>query len=119
MVQPCLLASAKASILILLYRIFITRAFRITAIILLFIVAAWWTAITLASALICSPIETAWNPNVQGKCGNQYILDIIAPIPWILTDFIILLAPLPNVWKLQLPYRQKVGLIGLLLIGCL
>ncbi|KAL8786446.1 MAG: hypothetical protein Q9213_002762 [Squamulea squamosa] len=115
MLQPCLLASAKISILILLHRIFITPAFRIAAIVLMFIITAWFIALTLASALICSPIETAWNPNVQGKCGNQYIMDIIAPIPWILTDFIILLAPLPIVLKLQMPRRQKAGLVGLLL----
>ena len=64
------------------------------------IVGAWWISITLAAAFICSPIKSAWDPDVQGKCGNQYVLDIIAPIPWILTDFAILLAPLPIVWKL-------------------
>lgn len=83
------------------------------------IIGAWWIAISLGAALICSPVKSAWDPDTPGSCGNQYVLDIIAPIPWILTDFVILFAPLPAVVKLQMPSRQKVALIGLLFIGCL
>ena len=47
---------------------------------------------------------------------DQWVLDIITPLPWILKDFAILIAPLPSVWKLQMPIRQKMALIRLLLI---
>ncbi len=117
--QPCVLASAKMSILILLYCIFVTRAFRVTAIILMLIVGAWWISTTLAAAFICSPMKSTWDTDVQGTCGDQWVLDIITPLPWILKDFAILIAPLPSVWKLQMPIRQKMALIRLLLIGFL
>ena len=115
--QPCLLASSKLSILILLYRIFITKAFRTTALALMAIVASWWISITFAVVFICSPVKSQWNPDVPGHCGNQYLLNVIDPIPWILTDFAILFAPMPMVWKLHMPTRQKVALGGLFLIG--
>ncbi|KAL9612401.1 MAG: hypothetical protein Q9167_002995 [Letrouitia subvulpina] len=76
------------------------------------IIGAWWIAVSLGAALICSPVKSAWDPDTPGSCGNQYVFDIIAPIPWILTDFVILFAPLPAVIKLQMPSRQKVALIG-------
>ncbi|MCJ1404089.1 hypothetical protein MMC11_007314 [Xylographa trunciseda] len=117
LMQPCLLASTKVSVLILLRRVFITRAFRRTAEILMAIVIGWYIAISLATVFICSPINSLWNPEVPGHCGNQYLLNIVDPIPWILTDFAILIAPLPMVRKLQIPTRQKVALAGLFLVG--
>ena len=116
LLQICVLASSKTSILILLYRIFITKAFRRTVLVLMAIVATWWIATSFAVAFICSPVRSQWNSNVPGHCRNQYLLDIIDPIPWILTDFAILFAPMPMVWKLQMPIRQKVAVTSLFLV---
>lgn len=115
--QTCLLASAKMSVLILLYRVFITPAFRKTVIVLMTIVTSWWISITFAVAFICSPVKSQWNPSVPGHCGDQYILNIVDPIPWILTDFAILFAPMPMVWKLHMPATQKVALACIFLVG--
>jgi hypothetical protein len=81
------------------------------------IVIAWYIAISLAGALICQPVKSSWDPKVVGHCGNRYVLNIIAPLPWILTDFAILLTPLPMVWKLHINTRHKVALAGLFLVG--
>lgn len=115
--QPFVLASAKISLLILLYRIFIIKTFRITVLVLMAVVGVWYVAITLAGALICLPVKSRWHPDIPGHCGNQYILNIIDPIPWILTDFAILFAPIPMVWRLQMPTRRKAAIAGLFLVG--
>ena len=117
LLQPCCLASAKLSILLLLHRVFITKVFRTTSRVLMVIVASWWISITFAVAFVCTPVSSRWDPNVPGHCGNQYLLNIIDPIPWILTDFAILLAPLPIVWKLQMRIQQKIALGCILLVG--
>ena len=119
LLQPALLAASKLSILILLHRIFITRGFRLTAWILMGIVAAWYISITLGAALICLPIKSLWDPTVPGHCGNQYLFDRIVPVPWIVTDFAILVAPLPVIRSLNMSMRTKVIVVGLFLIGCL
>lgn len=119
LMQPCVLTSAKLSILILLRRIFITQTFQRVANVLIAIVLGWWLAITFAVTFICTPVKSHWDPNVPGNCGNVYLLDIIDPIPWILTDFAILFAPLPMIWRLQMATRQKVAVGALFLIGVL
>ena len=83
------------------------------------IVLGWYIAISFAGAFICIPVSSSWNPALPGHCGNRYLLNIIDPIPWILTDFAILICPLPMVRKLQIPTRQKIALAGLFLIGSL
>ena len=59
----------------------------------------------------------ALEPRRSGHCGNQRVLDIIDPILWILTDFAILFAPLPMVYKLHIPIRQRLALGVLFLVG--
>ena len=77
----------------------------------------WWIASVLAYAFICSPVSSNWDPTVPAQCGNQRLLAYIDPLPWIVTDFAILVAPLPVLARLHAPRRQKVGIIGLFLIG--
>ncbi len=117
--QPTLLASAKISVLIFLRRIFVTRAFRWTANLLMVIVVCWCLSDALGGALICQPVKSSWDPNLPNDCGNRYVFNIIGPLPWILTDFAILICPLPMIWKLHAPTRHKLALAGLFLIGAL
>ena len=58
-----------------------------------------------------------WDSEVHGHCGNLALLTVIMPIPWVLTDFAILIAPIPAVRKLQLPRTEKIGLCELFLTG--
>lgn len=71
----------------------------------------------LGGSLICQPVKSYWDPNTPGHCGNSYIFDLILPLPWIVTDFAILVAPLPVIRKLHTPTRQKVMLSALFLVG--
>lgn len=115
--QPSALAVTKLSVLILYRRVFITQAFRISTWILGVVVLLWWIGTFFADVFICIPVERNWNPSIAGHCGNKQLVGIITPIPWIVTDLIILLMPLPMVWRLHLPGVQRVGLGGLFLLG--
>ena len=103
--------------LVLLHHIFITRQFRVTAQILGAIVMAWWLASILGYLCMCTPIGANWDPSVHGRCGNQYIFTLAIPLPWVLTDFAILMAPIPVVRGLQLPRGEKIGICALFLTG--
>ena len=115
--QPTALAFAKLSVVILLHQIFIPRAFRLTCWGLGSIVLAWWIAVIFAQSFICLPVSSIWDPSTPGHCGNQKILQVVDPLPWVVTDFAILIAPLPVLRKLQTSRRQKAGLMALFLIG--
>lgn len=54
---------------------------------------------------------------MQGTCGNQALLDIISPIPWVLTDFAILISPIPVIRQLQLSKEKKIRVSAMFLLG--
>lgn len=51
------------------------------------------------------------------RCENEKMLNLIDPIPWILTDFAILIAPIPMIGSLQLSWHKKIGIIAVFLTG--
>ena len=116
-VQPSSLALAKLSLLYLLNKIFQVTRFRIAIWVLMAIVVAWWLSGVLAGLFICWPINSQWNPNVKGHCGNQEILLVATPIPWVVTDFAILVAPMFVISTLHLPLQKKLAVMGMFGIG--
>jgi len=112
----------KVSILLLYIRLFPIPKF----------VKACWITIAVMGAFLfwsifgfmfmCTPVHYFWNRSIEGHCFNpKWVYFTNAPFN-ILTDFVLFGLPLPLVWKLQLPRRQKTGLIivfGIALVGCL
>ncbi|KAL9599291.1 MAG: hypothetical protein Q9219_003918 [cf. Caloplaca sp. 3 TL-2023] len=115
--QPSALAAAKISVLYILHHIFATRAFRMAARILGVIVIIWWIINTLAFALTCNPIGTINGTSIPRHCGIFAPILLFSGIPWILTDFAIVIAPLFVIKNLQLNTRDKLGLCALFLSG--
>lgn len=73
---------------------------------------------------ICTPIAAFWEPEYKGTelNANSYCLDqaqlFMCDISIaILTDLIILVLPIPLVWEMRAPRRQKVKMIILLGAG--
>lgn len=116
-VHSTALLLGKASALVLLYRIFVTRKFRVAVRILSTVLLLWWLASLIGLLAVCVPIETYWNPFVGGHCGNWYIFNLVIPIPWIVTDFAILILPIPVIWTLQLPRSEKISIGAVFLTG--
>lgn len=103
--------------LVFLYHIFVTRRFRIAVWVLAGIVVVWWAARFFGGAFICYPAAHIWIPNLKATCGNQKLMDVITPIPWVLTDFAILLAPIPVIKHLRLSKERKIRLYAAFLMG--
>ncbi|KAI4276075.1 MAG: hypothetical protein LQ337_002743 [Flavoplaca oasis] len=78
-----------------------------------------WVASLIGYLAMCVPINKNWNPTVEGRCGNQYIFTLVVRIPWVVTDFAILFAPIPVIRGLQLPRTEKIGICALFLTGAL
>jgi hypothetical protein len=114
------LALCKISLLILLHRIFeIVPTFKKTCWVLGGIVIAWWCAAFFGGAFVCYPASHIWEPNSKGTCANAELLNLITPIPWVLTDFAILIAPIPVIRKLQLDRGRTMRVYAAFLIGAL
>ncbi len=116
--QITALTLCKISVLILLHRIFSAIAwFKRFCWAMGIFITLYMLAALFAAAFICFPASQLWNPEVQGTCGNQVLLDRIIPVPWVLTDFGILIAPLFVIRKLQLSRSGMVRVYAAFLIG--
>ena len=99
----------KLSVLMLYYRVFRVKSFKLAASVVGAIVMAWGVCVTFLFIFTCIPIQKLWNPTVPGQCINQMGTWIANAASTILTDLLILLLPAPNIWKLQLKRPVKIG----------
>ncbi|TLD20533.1 hypothetical protein PspLS_08803 [Pyricularia sp. CBS 133598] len=121
------LCFVKYSTLCLYWRVFGTsKRNRIPIWILAGLVTAWGIAIILASIFQCVPTQSWWqrfdpvNPMSPTEfiCGVDSTQFFIGnSIPTIITDVMIIVLPIPYIWSLQMRVAQKIGVLGIFLLG--
>ncbi|KAF2496759.1 hypothetical protein BU16DRAFT_341033 [Lophium mytilinum] len=99
----------KVSLLLLYHRLTPDKTFRLAIYVLLFIILAFTLSHTIIVAAGCSPLDSS-------KSGCLNTLSFAAGVINIICYGFVMILPLPLVWSLQLPRRQKIGL-GLLFAG--
>jgi len=99
----------KICILLMYYRIFHFPYFKTWAYAIGTFVILWVICITFLFIFICVPVQKIWNPEIPGRCINQVGTWIANAVSTIATDLVILLLPLPQVWKLQLRTSEKIA----------
>jgi hypothetical protein len=108
----------KASILTFFHRTFgPNRIFRIAVWCVAALVVGLWLASTLAAIFQCTPISFFWNKNQPGTCFNANAFVLVTSIINVVTDFIIVVMPMPIIWKLDMPRARKIGVCGIFLLG--
>ncbi|KAF7179312.1 hypothetical protein CNMCM7691_008245 [Aspergillus felis] len=100
----------KLSILLMYYRIFRFPYFKRWAYIIGTFVLLWVICITFLFIFICVPVQKLWYPSLPGRCINQVATWVANAASTILTDLVILVLPMPQVWKLQLRLSEKLAL---------
>ena len=79
-----------------------------------------WLIFAIFSAIFeCTPIDKAWKPTIEGHCINFYAWWMAHAILSVLIDLVILLIPMPILWKLTLPPLRKFFLLGVFVCGYL
>ena len=57
----------------------------------------------------CTPREKIWNPLMTtGYCIDTSAAYLSTAIFNVITDFAILILPMPSLWKLQMPLKRKI-----------
>lgn len=56
----------------------------------------------------CTPVQKFYEPNLPGKCVSLIPPDIAWGAMSMMSDFAIAILPVPIVWNLQLPRREKI-----------
>ncbi|RYP59389.1 hypothetical protein DL771_010904 [Monosporascus sp. 5C6A] len=111
----------KLSILFLYLRLFTSASStlrRVSHVVVTIVVFASLWAI-FSSALFCLPVASFWDKSIKGKCLPLKPRWYAGAALNILTDFMILILPLPSIKNLQLPRRQKLALSLIFAVGFL
>jgi hypothetical protein len=108
----------KVTLLLLIARVFSIRKLVSRAIyaFIFFLILAY-SPIQILKIRVCTPIRRYWDPNVPGVCLNQEVLFICDISLAILTDLLILLIPIPLVWRMNSTWRKKLKIMLLLGAG--
>lgn len=110
----------RMSICFLYLRIFTNRAIRACCWALIAFLMACWAAYGITSIFQCYPVGHFWNRFTStGSCfDSDNFYRSVSP-PFILADLLIILLPLPVVWRLKSSNTRKLGLTLLFGIGVL
>ena len=111
----------KASILLLFNRILVQQSprFRICLVICAGFIFAWTFGSFFSALFRCSPVNYFWDTAIEGSCTNARAGRIATDALNIITDVVMLVLPLPMVWKLVLPLRQKLAIAAIFGLGIL
>lgn len=113
---------AKFSALTLFTRLFRPHPFLMVTYTLMgcLVIIGLWT--TLSGFFFCKPVHAFWDPSAEvrnAKCLPDAPVWFTNAALQTITDLVILVLPLPLLWKLQLPKRQKWAIIVVFSLGIL
>lgn len=108
----------RMSVILFYYRIFgKNRPFKISLWITAGILVAWWIAIDILAIFQCNPVARQWDHSIPGHCYSLYGTFLGVTVPNVFIDVLLLVLPLPMLWKLQISLRKKFALIANFMLG--
>lgn len=105
------MALIKVSILALCCKVFTVRWFRTAAVVAMGLISFWAVGTLAVLLAVCRPLAYSWDRTVAGSCGPELTLLMVSGIYNIATDFIVLVLPMPYLWKLDMTLWKRVTLI--------
>ncbi|KAG8410067.1 hypothetical protein J3459_007766 [Metarhizium acridum] len=100
----------KLGLLCMYYRIFRFPLFKGQVAGVGAFVVLWAVCVSFLFTFICVPVEKLWRPAIEGRCVSELGVWLANASSTIFSDVVILLLPIPQVWRLQLKTLEKVGL---------
>lgn len=107
----------KLAMLCMFLRIFVSPVQRGITYILMFVLCATAVADIIANYLQCIPLSHLWDPTGDGYCFNQNAYWRWGTFPNIVTDVFMIFLPIPTVLKIQLSWKDKIGVLLTFLVG--
>lgn len=83
------------------------------------LVFLYWVSAVLFITLLCRPIAYNWNRGIPGSCGDVRKIQYASAGFNMVIDLLVVLLPLPVVWRLQMSSRKKMGVSASFAIGVL
>ncbi|KAF2464529.1 uncharacterized protein BDR25DRAFT_155204, partial [Lindgomyces ingoldianus] len=110
----------KLSILCLYMKIFTRRRYRTAAYATGLIILLTGLTMIIADFTMCRPFAYFWDKTIPGgKCVNLMAAYRYIGIPNLITDVLLLVLPLPAIYKLHVGLGVKIGLFATFISGSL
>ncbi|KAF4472469.1 integral membrane pth11 [Fusarium albosuccineum] len=109
---------AKMAILAFYWRMFRVTSIKLPIQILTVCSIIWIIIRTFLVTLRCIPLQSFWDPSVKGKCtlkDSTFFFGTI--LVHVIIDIVILILPVLQIRKLQLPLMQRLGIIAMFMFG--
>ncbi|KAL4965977.1 uncharacterized protein BDV14DRAFT_199428 [Aspergillus stella-maris] len=113
-------ALTKISMLLLYLRLFPGERFRLASKVVLAFTIAWGLGCLFATIFLCRPVSYfwhMWDGEHEGSCGDHEALLWGGAVINIVLDVVIIVLPLPTVFKLQMKAEKKVWVFVVFLVG--
>lgn len=108
----------KVSILLVYKDIFAIKGFRLVVDVVMVKVIMLAVGNIIQCLAICRRFAFQWDKTIKGGvCGNQTLGILLVAFINLLTDLIIVIMPMPLVWKLKMPKQKRLVLIGIFGLG--
>lgn len=92
---------------------------RVHYICIITLISCWLVAQIIVTSLPCIPVAAFWDTTIEGYCPDSTPSRWMSSIGNIVTDFIILLLPVPVIWRLRIARGQKLALGAVFGLGFL
>ncbi|KNG49534.1 integral membrane protein [Stemphylium lycopersici] len=111
------ITAIKLSVLAFYWRLFEVKA-RLTIYVVTGASIAWCTAIMLCVIFNCIPVQAAWDITIKDPtCIPTKSIYLGGSVPNVILDLVIVMMPLPHVWRLHAPLAQRIVLAGMFALG--
>lgn len=111
------IAASKFAILQIYLKIFKYGYIRWTCYAVTFVVAGHAIAVIFISIFQCKNISSIWLDLSHTNCIDSQTFFGYASVPNFITDVVILITPLPEIWRLNTSTQMKVGVTITFLTG--
>jgi hypothetical protein len=108
----------KLAILVLYYRLFPVKVIRGFIYGLMAFLIGLTISTVVTASVACIPFAANWDLTLpKYHCINKEAFFIWASLPNIISDLVMVILPMPVVWKLQTTTRLKIGLTITFIVG--
>ena len=107
----------KMSVLLFYVRVFRIVVHRFIFWIVAFLIIGWGISTNFMSTFSCVPVHKAWDSTVPGHCSSLFKSFLGTAIPNIVIDFILLVLPVPILWRLHMKIPSKIALVAVFSAG--
>ncbi|CAF9905470.1 MAG: hypothetical protein ALECFALPRED_000631 [Alectoria fallacina] len=111
------MGAIKISTLLLFARIFPGQKFQRMLWAVGLFISTYSSIMVIAMIFQCRPLNRVWDPTVKAECIEINKVWIVMGSLNVVTDFLLLCLPLPQIWKLQMRRETKLQLISIFSIG--